>query len=56
MYKGYLIDLDGTAYHGTKVVKETLEFVKALHEKQISYLFLTNKYGGNKGERLFIRL
>ena len=38
----YLIDLDGTAYHGTKVVKETLEFVKALHEKQISYLFLTN--------------
>ena len=42
MYKGYLIDLDGTAYHGTKVVKETLEFVKALHEKQISYLFLTN--------------
>ncbi len=42
MYKGYLIDLDGTAYHGTKVVKETLAFVKTLHEKNIPYLFLTN--------------
>ena len=43
MYKGYLIDLDGTAYHGTKVVEETLQFVQALHEKNIPYLFLTNK-------------
>lgn len=42
MYKGYLIDLDGTAYHGTAVVKETLEFVQKLHERQIPYLFLTN--------------
>lgn len=42
MYKGYLIDLDGTAYRGTEVIKETLEFVKKLHEKQIPYLFLTN--------------
>ena len=42
MYKGYLIDLDGTAYHGTKVVEETLQFVQALHEKNIPYLFLTN--------------
>lgn len=42
MYKGYLIDLDGTAYHGTKVVQETLQFVQALHEKNIPYLFLTN--------------
>lgn len=42
MYKGYLIDLDGTAYHGTKVVQETLQFVQTLHEKNIPYLFLTN--------------
>lgn len=42
MYKGYLIDLDGTAYHGTKVVEETLQFVQTLHEKNIPYLFLTN--------------
>ena len=42
MYKGYLIDLDGTAYHGTKFVEETLQFVQALHEKNIPYLFLTN--------------
>ena len=42
MYKGYLIDLDGTAYRGKEVISETLEFVKKLHEKQIPYLFLTN--------------
>ncbi|MCL1948940.1 MAG: TIGR01457 family HAD-type hydrolase [Turicibacter sp.] len=42
MYKAYLIDLDGTAYHGTKVVKETLEFVGKLHQNNIPYLFLTN--------------
>ena len=42
MYKGYLIDLDGTAYRGCEVINETLQFVKKLHEKQIPYLFLTN--------------
>ena len=42
MYKGYLIDLDGTAYRGTEVIQETLEFVKKLHEREIPYLFLTN--------------
>jgi len=42
MYKGYLIDLDGTAYRGTEVIKETLAFVQKLHEKKIPYLFLTN--------------
>jgi len=42
MYKAYLIDLDGTAYHGTAVVQETLEFVQKLHQRNIPYLFLTN--------------
>ena len=42
MNKGYLIDLDGTAYRGCEVINETLQFVKKLHEKQIPYLFLTN--------------
>ena len=35
MYKGYLIDLDGTAYRGCEVINETLQFVKKLHEKQM---------------------
>ena len=39
MYKGYLIDLDGTAYHGTKVVKETLEFVKALQKRDVDNIY-----------------
>ena len=41
-YKGYLIDLDGTAYRGTELIPETLTFVKQLHEAKIPYLFLTN--------------
>lgn len=42
MYKGYLIDLDGTTYRGTEVIQETLEFINKLHYKKIPYLFLTN--------------
>ena len=42
MYSAYLIDLDGTAYHGTQVVPQTLEFVKELAKRGIPYLFLTN--------------
>jgi len=42
MYKGYIIDLDGTAYHGTQGVAETLQFVKSLAANNIPYLFLTN--------------
>lgn len=42
MYKGYLIDLDGTAYRGTEVINETLEFVEKLQARGVPYLFLTN--------------
>src|SRR5690625_1397309 len=42
MYKGYFIDLDGTAYRGKEVILETLEFVKKLYDREIPYLFLTN--------------
>lgn len=42
MYKGYFIDLDGTAYRGTEVIQETLDFVKQLDTLNIPYLFLTN--------------
>ncbi len=42
MYKGYFIDLDGTAYRGTEIIEEALTFVKTLHERNIPYLFVTN--------------
>lgn len=42
MYKGYLIDLDGTAYLGDTVIKETVEFVDKCKEKGLKILFLTN--------------
>ncbi|SHG42287.1 TIGR01457 family HAD-type hydrolase [Ornithinibacillus halophilus] len=41
-YQGYLIDLDGTMYHGNKVIEEAPLFVKRLNDKGIPYLFLTN--------------
>ncbi len=42
MYKGYFIDLDGTAHRGKEVIHEALEFVKQLQKRQIPYLFVTN--------------
>lgn len=41
-YKGYLIDLDGTMYRGTECIAEARDFVKALYQKGIPYLFVTN--------------
>lgn len=41
-YKGYLIDLDGTMYRGEEQIEEASHFIKALKEKGIPYLFVTN--------------
>ncbi|MBB6450207.1 4-nitrophenyl phosphatase [Geomicrobium halophilum] len=41
-YQGYLIDLDGTIYRGKKVIEESRSFIRALSERQIPYMFLTN--------------
>lgn len=41
-YKGYLIDLDGTMYNGTKPILAAPRFIQRLQEKQIPFLFVTN--------------
>lgn len=41
-YNGYLIDLDGTVYNGTEKIEEAVDFVRALNQYNIPYLFLTN--------------
>lgn len=41
-YQGYLIDLDGTMYRGKEKIEEASHFVKALFDKKIPYLFVTN--------------
>lgn len=41
-YKGFLIDLDGTAFLGEVVIKEALDFVNKCQEKGIKVLFITN--------------
>ncbi len=42
MYKGYLIDLDGTAYLGNNVINQTIDFTNKLLEKNIPFKFVTN--------------
>ncbi len=41
-YKGYLIDLDGTMYRGVERIEAASDFIKALSEKEIPHLFVTN--------------
>lgn len=41
-YNGYLIDLDGTMYRGTKGIDGAAQFVDYVRTKGLPYLFLTN--------------
>ncbi|WP_102273984.1 TIGR01457 family HAD-type hydrolase [Cytobacillus massiliigabonensis] len=41
-YKGYLIDLDGTMYRGTELIKEAADFVNELIRLDLPHLFVTN--------------
>ncbi|RXZ81870.1 TIGR01457 family HAD-type hydrolase [Paenibacillaceae bacterium] len=40
--EGLLIDLDGTIYHGTRVIEGAVEWLAALQAAQVRYLFVTN--------------
>ncbi|MBM7713022.1 TIGR01457 family HAD-type hydrolase [Enterococcus xiangfangensis] len=42
MYKGYLIDLDGTIYRGSEPIPAGRRFVEQLQARRIPFLFLTN--------------
>lgn len=42
MYKGYLLDLDGTIYRGKELIPEARDFVQELQARDIPYLFVTN--------------
>lgn len=39
---GFIIDLDGTMYAGTKPIPGSAEFIKSLQSKGLPYFFLTN--------------
>ncbi|MGX4670026.1 TIGR01457 family HAD-type hydrolase [Cerasibacillus sp. JNUCC 74] len=41
-YRGYLIDLDGTMYQGNEPISFASEFVHALKNNHIPYVFVTN--------------
>ena len=40
--RGYLIDMDGVIYRGSDVIPGAVEFIHALRENDIPFLFLTN--------------
>ena len=42
VYKGYCIDLDGTMYRGEERIEGAKEFVEALQEQEIPFVFVTN--------------
>ena len=42
VYKGYLVDLDGTMYRGEAPIKEAAPFISRLKDKGIPYTFVTN--------------
>src|SRR5262245_55374969 len=40
--RGLLIDLDGTLYHGDRMIPGANDFIKMLRREAIRYLFVTN--------------
>lgn len=50
MYKGYLIDLDGTMYNGNEPIETARGFVSELERKGIPYVFLTNNATKSQAE------
>lgn len=50
--KTYLLDLDGTMYHGTKIIKEAKLFVDYLLENHIEFYFLTNNATRTKAQNV----
>lgn len=41
-YGGFMIDMDGTVYKGGNLIPGAVEFIDALREKGIPFVFLTN--------------
>ncbi|GAP03280.1 HAD family sugar phosphatase [Fructobacillus pseudoficulneus] len=41
-YDAYLIDLDGTIYHGSQPIPAAKRFINRLNQAEIPYLFVTN--------------
>ncbi|BBH19895.1 haloacid dehalogenase [Paenibacillus baekrokdamisoli] len=44
--RGLLIDLDGTLYHGHKMIAGADKLIQMLQDKKVSYLFVTNNSTG----------
>ncbi len=48
--KGFICDMDGVIYHGSRVLPGVPEFIQWLNEEGKSYLFLTNNSGSTPRE------
>ncbi len=49
----FLLDMDGTFYLGDRILEGSLDFIKALEERGIGYLFLTNN--SSKSARHYVQ-
>ncbi|RCX23524.1 4-nitrophenyl phosphatase [Fontibacillus phaseoli] len=49
-WKGYLIDLDGTLYHGSRMIPEADTLIRELEDSGVPYLFVTNNSSRTPGE------
>lgn len=52
MYKGYLIDLDGTMFNGDDRIEGAKDFVERLNQLEIPYVFVTNSGERSREETL----
>ncbi|TYA13589.1 TIGR01457 family HAD-type hydrolase [Paenibacillus faecis] len=49
-WKAYLIDLDGTLYHGSRMIPQADRLISELRDLGIPYLFVTNNSSRTPGE------
>ena len=45
--KCFLLDMDGTFYLGDRLLEGSLDFIRAVEESGLEYLFLTNNSSHN---------
>ncbi|MNI07113.1 putative hydrolase YutF [compost metagenome] len=49
-WKAYLIDLDGTLYHGSRIIPGAAQLISDLKTRRIPHLFVTNNSSRTPGE------
>lgn len=51
-YSGFMIDMDGTVYKGGNLIPGAIDFIEALKDRGIPFVFLTNNSSGPRARYL----